>query len=1354
MRQIITTVLIGMLLLMLQGIMGSDLYAQGATHRYYVTFSGAGDLSGDSWANAATDLPSIVAQAGVLAGTMSDPVEVWIGAGEYMLAAPLTLPSGVYLFGGFAGSELEATDRDLSVNVTIFNRGLSGSGSVSNGSAIEAIGSVGWRLDGITVKGGATTDAGGAVQCLNGSGYVSECVFVDNRSEVFGGAVNCGAGAYRFDRCSFQNNFAETSGGALTITNGSTVTLSLTEFAWNNTAGLGGATFIHASSVDVHECRWQNNYSANDGGGVYAYGVTPVDTSAANIRIYDSVFLSNKAERSGAAMYIWQNSHAEVVRCEFTTNHANLGNTGGIFVRGEAGIAPTTIFVDSCRFNGQLCLSDGAALYLLGRVDATVANTIFQNNTAYGAGGLVDGGAGGGAIVAHLTWYQVPALNLTNCLFTGNEVKSGRGAAVSYYCGGAFEPDDMTEQVIVNSIFDGNIGSEAFYWTDEFNNLNLNNNVFLNNELGAYGDTSGTVQDTQISGLGTGNLSVDPCFASVEDQNYHLNGDSPLIDAGWMDIALPLRDADSRTRVMDGEGDNIAIVDIGPFEYVGPKVVWDVAPVTEAHWRLDDKEKNAVVVDEGGEYPGVMHHHPKDWTLPASVDGKIDRALRFHDREEYVEFGELPAADILGDFAISGWFQVPVSESDFRAMFMKYDLLTGMGFTVYLADQTQHPGTEEEDWLAGLVMLGSGGIVQLWGWQGVDDDLWHHYVMQRSGAVMTLYLDGQLVDTQPLLSDTAQFSSGGNATLAYTPDLGIGFEGACDDVRLFSRSLNQTEISALYNNGAGTGASSNHAPYFLNEWMYLDWLGVGQILEDTLAGRAADIDPEDTLSFRAVSGPSWMTVETQGDLSGMPAQEDVGDNVWTVEVSDGRGGTREGQLIIPVVQNTAPSFITKPLALPDAMVNWPYWVNLDSYVDDPDLSQGDMLSFDSEGTPQWMNLESNGEISGVAGFDEIGTSEFIASVSDRCHESDSTTVTLAVVDAYAKSSIVSPMWIEERLPANVEQVEASVDNENWFAAVRENASQWYLDNSNGTTQSLGVVLDANQAVTLRLMANNGDGSSYTMTQSLTWSPTVIGDVSKVLQIRQGDSLLLTTSVSGSVVEIDADGDGSYELTGQPGDKYPTLYETAGVYVITARVDGVDLPQTTVEVVGIAADPLPLVSHTYFMRQKDISSMPAQSASQVHYVASDPSVLEVEEGDLDGFGNRRVYLWTSDLTSTTLQARLGSETGPVLAEIPFRSFEITFDLDAYYLVETLEDGSRVVQCQQVMTPWVPGIDMTMFGFAPGVTFDDSTVERTVYSSDFEDHGTYGSYRFNLILAPGSNAICHVRVCFQDGVPVAW
>ena len=65
--------------------------------------------------------------------------------------------------------------------------------------------------------------------------------------------------------------------------------------------------------------------------------------------------------------------------------------------------------------------------------------------------------------------------------------------------------------------------------------------------------------------------------------------------------------------------------------------------------------------------------------------------------------------------------------------------------------------------------------------------------------------------------------------------------------------------------------------------------------------RYAEEKDGDALTFTKVSGPEWLSVATDGTLTGTPAFADSGDNEFVFKVSDGRGSSDTQTLTIPVV---------------------------------------------------------------------------------------------------------------------------------------------------------------------------------------------------------------------------------------------------------------------------------------------------------------------------------------------------------------------------------------------------------------------------------------------------------------------
>jgi hypothetical protein len=54
----------------------------------------------------------------------------------------------------------------------------------------------------------------------------------------------------------------------------------------------------------------------------------------------------------------------------------------------------------------------------------------------------------------------------------------------------------------------------------------------------------------------------------------------------------------------------------------------------------------------------------------------------------------------------------------------------------------------------------------------------------------------------------------------------------------------------------------------------------------------------DTLTYSKVAGPAWLSVASNGYLSGTPGASDAGINEFTVQADDGTGNTTNAQLII------------------------------------------------------------------------------------------------------------------------------------------------------------------------------------------------------------------------------------------------------------------------------------------------------------------------------------------------------------------------------------------------------------------------------------------------------------------------
>ena len=136
----------------------------------YVTQTGAGNMSGDSWENA---LPSV--KAAINAAPRYGATQVWVAAGEYT-ENTITLRDGISLYGGFTGNESDNFDlsqRNLSENVTILD-GEWGYRVITQSSDF----SIPTVVDGFTIQRGRDSFVGGAL--LRGNTTLSHCIVINN----------------------------------------------------------------------------------------------------------------------------------------------------------------------------------------------------------------------------------------------------------------------------------------------------------------------------------------------------------------------------------------------------------------------------------------------------------------------------------------------------------------------------------------------------------------------------------------------------------------------------------------------------------------------------------------------------------------------------------------------------------------------------------------------------------------------------------------------------------------------------------------------------------------------------------------------------------------------------------------------------------------------------------------------------------------------------------------------------------------------------------------------------------------------------------------------------------------------
>jgi hypothetical protein len=208
-------------------------------------------------------------------------------------------------------------------------------------------------------------------------------------------------------------------------------------------------------------------------------------------------------------------------------------------------------------WNGGGIYSDESSL--------TVANCVFYGNSARRGGGIYN---------------DEGSVSAINCLFFGNSASDMAGGI---YCGFG----SSSAAIITNCTFFGNSAGNSF------GGIRCGEGSYTVTNSILWGNTSElfNLHSQQISGCtvthsnidqdgyegSNGNIREDPLFVDPDSGNLRLDGSSPCIDAGTNSASgIQATDYEGDARIIDGDQDGTATVDMGADEYIqkGKAMPW------------------------------------------------------------------------------------------------------------------------------------------------------------------------------------------------------------------------------------------------------------------------------------------------------------------------------------------------------------------------------------------------------------------------------------------------------------------------------------------------------------------------------------------------------------------------------------------------------------------------------------------------------------------------------------------------------------------------------------------------------------------------------------------------------------
>ena len=149
----------------------------------------------------------------------------------------------------------------------------------------------------------------------------------------------------------------------------------------------------------------------------------------------------------------------------------------------------------------------------------------------------------------------------------------------------------------------------------------------------------------------------------------------------------------------------------------------------------------------------------------------------------------------------------------------------------------------------------------------------------------------------------------------------------------------------------------------------------------SIAGDATD-PAAAPMIFSKLDGPAWLSVASDGSLSGTPTPMDVGLNAFTVQVGT-TNGSDTATLNITVDNNgvnDAPGWYSNPVVEATATEGMAYSSGLADDVSDFDA--GASLTYTKVSGPAWLSVASDGTLSGTPSNSDLGANTWTVSVSD------------------------------------------------------------------------------------------------------------------------------------------------------------------------------------------------------------------------------------------------------------------------------------------------------------------------------------------------------------------------------------
>lgn len=244
------------------------------------------------------------------------------------------------------------------------------------------------------------------------------------------------------------------------------------------------------------------------------------------------------------------------------------------------------------------------------------------------------------------------------------------------------------------------------------------------------------------------------------------------------------------------------------WKYNTSTVLRDSYPLTDnltAYFKL--KELKGVIDDNHSTNDATVHN------VTRGSPGKIGKGFSFDGVRDHIELPTALLDTVSDNISMSLWFKINNISGNHHII----NAWECCGGDIYNWDVLFNSTSIVFNWRNST----GGNTNYILSTPFTDTTSWHHLMITFTPGNRSLYLDGDLKDNDGLISqittiDNVRLTVGGLVTIDHSVSQNY-FNGTIDEISVWNRILNQSEVSQIYNSGEGLGYIENTTMGIFNQ---------------------------------------------------------------------------------------------------------------------------------------------------------------------------------------------------------------------------------------------------------------------------------------------------------------------------------------------------------------------------------------------------------------------------------------------------------------------------------------------------------------------------------------------------------